>query len=230
MKLRTLLGGCALVGLTALVTSQVVSQETGAKQADKEAEMWAKMARYGTPGKAHKRLEPLVGHWTYTIEMWEYPGAEGHKDSGTVETEWILGGRFLLQHVLGDGPMPDGSVFEGYGCLGYDNFREEYTSVWISNMGTSISTNTGKVDAAGKMFTFRGMHDDVMTGERDKPMREVMRIIDQNNYTSEWYQKDANGKEFLGGKLVFTRKEVDQPASFGAEEKKTMKQYKKDKD
>ncbi len=73
------------------------------------------------------------------------------------------------------------------------------------------------------------MHDDVMTGERDKPVRDVLRIIDQNNHTSEWYEKDATGKEFRSGKLVFTRQKVDQPASFGAEEKKTMKRY-KDKD
>ncbi len=213
MTVRRIFAGGALVLVTALVTSQVVSQDKSGEMSKEAKEMGAAMARYGSPGKYHKHLEALVGDWTYTLEWWEYPGAEAQKDTGTVESMWALGGRFVLQHVMGDEPMPDGSVFEGHGCIGYDNFREEYTSVWISNMGTGISTSRGSVDEAGKVFTFWGTHDDIMTGERDKPIRETTTIVDRITYTSEWFTKDAAGEEFKSGRLVFTRKAKSAGAS-----------------
>ncbi len=136
---------------------------------------------------------------------------------------WALGGRFVLQHVMGDEPMPGGSVFEGHGCIGYDNFRGEYTSAWISNMGTGISTSRGSVDEAGKTFTFLGTHDDIMTGERDKPVRETTTIVDRNTHTTEWFTKDAAGEEFKSGQLVFTRKAKGEGASVAP--KKQEKKY-----
>ncbi len=222
MTVRRIVAGGALVLVTALVTSQVVSQDKSGEMSEKEKQMWAAMARYGSPGEHHKHLEALVGDWTYTLEWWEYPGAETQKDTGTVESMWALGGRFVLQHVMGNEPMPGGSVFEGHGCIGYDNFREEYTSVWISNMGTGISTSRGSVDEAGKVFTFWGAHDDIMTGERDKPIRETTTIVDRNTHTIEWFSKDAAGEEFKSGRLVFTRKTKGEGAS-GAPKKQEKK-------
>ena len=223
MTVRRIIAGGALVLVTALVTSQVVSQDKP-EMSDKEKQMMEAMARYGSPGEYHKHLEPLVGEWTYTIEWWEYPDAEAHKDTGTVESMWALGGRFVLQHVMGDEPMgPGGDVFEGHGCIGYDNFRQEYTSAWISNMQTSISTSRGTVDATGKTFTFWGTHDDIMTGERDKPVREIIKIVDHNTHTVEWFEKRDTGEEFKSGQLVFTRKTKGEGASVAP--KKEKKKY-----
>lgn len=223
MTVRRIFAGGALVLLTALVTSQVVSQDKPEKVSEKEKQMWAAMARYGSPGEYHKHLNALVGDWTYTLEWWEYPGGETQKDTGTVESMWVLGGRFVLQHVMGDEPMSGGGVFEGHGCIGYDNFRQEYTSAWISNMQTSISTKRGSVDATGKTFTFWGTHDDIMTGERDKPAREIIKIVDHNTHTVEWFQKDTAGEEFKSGQLVFTRKTKGEGSSGAA--RKQEKKY-----
>ena len=222
MTVRRIFAGGVLVLVTALVTSQVVSQDKPGEMSEKEKEMWKTMARYASPGEHHKHLEALVGDWTYTLEWWEYPGGETQKDTGTVESMWVLGGRFVLQHVMGNEPMPGGGVFEGHGCIGYDNFRKEYTSAWISNMQTSISTKRGSVDATGKTFTFWGTRDDIMTGERDKPIRETTTIVDRITYTSEWFTKDAAGEEFKSGRLVFTRRTKGEGAS-GAPKKQEKK-------
>ena len=223
MTVRRIFAGGALVLLTALVTSQVVSQDKPGDMSEKEKEMWAAMARVASPGEHHQHLNALVGEWTYTLEWRDYPGGEAHTDTGTVESMWVLGGRFLLQHVMGDNPMPDGNVFEGHGCIGYDNFRQEYTGAWIDNMNTSISTKRGSVDATGKTFTFWGAYDDIKTGERDKPMREVMTIADHNNHTIEWYTKDAADEEFKSGELVFSRKAKGEGASLAPKKEKKTK-------
>ncbi len=218
MTVRRIFAGGALVLLTALVTSQVVSQDKP-EMSEKEKEM----SRVASPGEHHQHLEVLAGEWTYTLEWRDYEAGEAHTDTGTVESMWVLGGRFLLQHVMGDNPMPDGNVFEGHGCIGYDNFRQEYTGAWIDNMNTSISTKRGSVDATGKTFTFWGTHDDIMTGERDKPVREIMKIVDHNTHIVEWFEKRDTGEEFKSGQLVFTRKTKGEGSSGAA--RKQEKKY-----
>ena len=69
MTVRRIFAGGALVLLTALVTSQVVSQDKPGDMSEKEKEMWAAMARVASPGEHHQHLNALVGEWTYTLEL-----------------------------------------------------------------------------------------------------------------------------------------------------------------
>jgi hypothetical protein len=151
-----------------------------------EAEMAEMMARWqaaATPGDGHRKLEPLVGKWKLTTRMWMGPG-EPTVTEGTSEAKWILGGRYLHEEVNSE---MMGQPLHGLGLTGYDNFNQRYQTFWIDNMGTAMTLAQGEVDAAGKVFTFQGTMDDPGTNERGKPLKMVVRIVNEDLHVFEMY-------------------------------------------
>ena len=97
---RAFLCGLSLVGATAVVTSQVVSQD-----AAPEAMPWQ---QYAVPSKQHDILDRLAGEWSHRVTVWESPGAEPEVFDMTADYRWILGGRFLIGRYSGS------AVGDGY--------------------------------------------------------------------------------------------------------------------
>ena len=205
MKVRNVFIGLALVICTAAITSKVVSDDKDKKPAPpaNDPKMQA-MIKYGTPGENHKKLEPLVGHWTCAGKMWDAPDQTPTEITATADYEWALGNRFLMSHVQG-GAMPGMPAFEGMGVMGYDNFRQQYVTGWVDNMNTAVFTSTGKVDATGKVFTFTGKADDASTGKKDQTFRSVMTLNSNDKITEEMYGPGPDGKEFKAMEIVYTR-------------------------
>lgn len=204
MKGRMLLSGVVVVGLMALITGQVVSQEgkpKGQAPGQGDAMMEAAM-KFAEPGKFHAHLKPLAGRWTQSVKMWMAPDAPPQVSKGTSEYKWILGGRFLLQKVKGD---VEGQPFEGLGMIGYDNFKKKYTSMWADNMTTGIMTALGTCDDSGKVLTLSGKHDDVFTGTPDQKFKIITRIINKDKHVDEMYMTGPDGKEFKTMEIIYTR-------------------------
>lgn len=164
--------------------------------------MMAAMEKYGTPGEAHKMLEPLAGNWTYTMTMWITPDAPPETMSGTSTHMLVYGGRFLKQESQGE---MEGQPFEGLGYTGYDNMRKEYQTVWLSNMGTGIYLGTGQFDPGTKALTVEGDFACPVTGETHRKFRDVWKIIDANHNVYESYSRTLEGKEFKMMELHYTR-------------------------
>ena len=200
MKPRTILTALIMVVAGIFMVSQTVSQETGAPT---QEEMMAAWAKYAEPGEHHKYLEPLVGSWDFHTQWWMEPGDEPQGSSGTSECEWIMGGRYLLTNITGE---LAGAPFHGMSILGYDNFRQEYVSFWIDEMSTTFMFSTGKSDESGKVFTFEGTYDDVMTGEKDKKFRTISRILSDDQNVYESYDTGPDGKEFKTFEVRYTRR------------------------
>jgi Protein of unknown function (DUF1579) len=117
-------------------------------------EIMKAMAEAVKPGPEHKKLEPLVGSWSFTCKMWMDPTKAPMESKGTIERQWILGGRFVEEKVTGT--SFDGKPgFEGRGILGYDNAQKKYTMGWICSMSTGIENGVGTADTSGKNFTFQ---------------------------------------------------------------------------
>lgn len=186
MKIKNALLTVALVGATALITANVVSQNDDDHGFEIPADVLAKM----TPGEHHQKLNPFVGTWTYESKMWMDPASDPHVSKGTSTFEWVLDGRYLMGTFHGDmGGMP----FEGLQYLGHDNNRNEYVSVWMDNMGTAMYMSKGTMK--GNALETSGKMDDCMTGRKDVPMREVTTIVDSNTIRFEMFVTDENGKE-----------------------------------
>ena len=172
---------------------------------DEEAkmmEMWAKM---GAPGEHHKQLEPFAGKWSYLTKWRMSPEQPWGESRGSAVFEWVMGGRFLLQHIKGEDEDPMMGRFEGMGFLGYDNATHKHVSTWIDTMGTGVMLSEGSCDESGKVFTLVGSYFDPMIGKETKA-KSISRIISNDKHVFEMYGLSEKGEEFKTLEVTYTRK------------------------
>lgn len=188
--------GVGLTGAALLLTCPVWSQEK------KKDDPFAEYMKLTQPVAEHKHLEPLVGSWTADIKFWMEPGKPPQESKCTAERKWIMGGRYVHEDVKGE---TFGMPFEGFGLTGYDRGRQKYTSIWIDNMGTGISTALGAYDDKTKTFTFNREDFDPIT-KKIRKSRDVTRILSNDKHVMEMYLQGDDGKEFKNFELTATRK------------------------
>ena len=64
-----------------------MADRTGRKpSAADQQEMQRKMEAAGTPGPAHKALEPMVGSWKAEVKCWHDPDGQPEESQATVFT------------------------------------------------------------------------------------------------------------------------------------------------
>ena len=193
MKRLTYLGVAAAASLSAAVA--LVAQDVQEASAP-SPEALARMA----PGPMHAKLEPLIGNWKLDGKWRMTPDAPWTEFEATVEREWILGGRFVQETVASEFL---GEPFEAIGVFGYDNTREEFTSLWLENMSTAIMTSTGTLK--GNTLTFEGVNANAMTGEKDCWSKSVVDLGNRDRQTYKGFGKDANGVEFQNLEMIAVR-------------------------
>lgn len=211
MRLRTLLCTIALVGVSISSAGQAFSQENkvrgkeDAKPAADMQEMMKKWMEIATPGDAHKQLDQFVGKWeTVTRMWWEGPARPPAESKGASEIKWIMDGRFLLEESSG---QMMGMPYRGMGITGYDNFKKKYVVSYIDNMGTAMYTGEGKFDQGSKVLTSYGKMDEPMTGEHDKTVKYVMRVVGKDKYIFEIFDEVGSPGEFKAVEITYTRKQ-----------------------
>jgi hypothetical protein len=166
-------------------------------------DMMKKMMELAGPGAEHKALEALAGEWNTTARFWMAGSdSEPMESKGTCKRRWLLGGRFLQDEY--DGDMM-GMKFQGLGITGYDKMKKKYINVWMDSMGTAIMMTEGTADSDNKVFTYTGKMDEPMTGERDKPVKFVTRIISPDKHVFEMYDLNLGDKSKVG-EITYTRK------------------------
>ena len=170
--------------------------------APNEDEMMKAWMAAATPGDAHKKLEPFVGSFTVKTKMWMDPSKPPEETTGTSENKWVLGGRFVEQHVEGTAM---GQPFAGIGYTGYDNYKKKYVGSWTDSMGTMMMTSTGTADVSGKKFTFWSTVDDVVMKKSVK-VKSVATVVDDDHQTYEMWSPAPDGKMFKSLEVQYTRK------------------------
>jgi hypothetical protein len=170
------------------------------RAADKEPSL-EEYAKAGQPGPEHKKLEPFVGSWTFTMKMWMDPSKPPMEGKGTAESKWILGGRYVHQEVQSES---FGDKFTGVGVSGYDNAQGKYVMGWIDSMSTGIETMTGTLDKDGKGFTWTAERLDPVTKKKIK-VKDVIKVESNDKHTLESY-RDMDGKDVKTMEIVYTRK------------------------
>jgi len=169
-----------------------------AAQTETEMKAWQ---NYMTPGEVHKMIAQSDGEWNEDITMWMDPAAPPTKTTATAKNEMIMGGRYQLSKTTGN---MMGMPFEGMSLVGYDNAKKTFTSVWIDNLGTGITTMEGGWDDASKSITFKGKMVDPMTG-KDVSTRQVIKFLDIDTQEMEMYDT-RNGKETKTMEIKLTKK------------------------
>lgn len=187
----------ALLGVVLLAGAPAWAAEE--KKADSGAEMMEAWAKLGTPGEAHKKLEPMVGKWATTTTMWMAPGQPPMEVKGTAEGKWILGGRYV-ETVHHSSMM--GQPFEGRSIDGYDNQTQRYVNTWMDSMSTGPMTAYGKVEGQG--LTYTGEFIDPMSNQK-ATSRSVLTFPDKDTFKFESYMPGPDGKEFKSMEVVGKR-------------------------
>jgi hypothetical protein len=164
--------------------------------------MMQRMMELATPGPQHEHLARMAGKWTVSTRSWPGgPAAPPTEAQGTSEMKMILGGRFLMEEVKGDF---NGMPYEGMEIEGYDNAKKEHFVFWIDNMGTMMLLGTGSADSTGKVITYQSAYDDPATGEKNKKMKQVVRIISDDELGYEMYDLQP-GAEIKTMEMTYKR-------------------------
>jgi hypothetical protein len=149
-----------------------------------QEEMMKKVEAAGTPGPAHKALQPLVGDWKAEVKCWMDPSAPPQVSQGTAKASWAFDGRFLQEDFRG---QMMGKPFTGRTLLGFDNTKQTFNSVWLSDTQTSMFTSEGKGDSGNKVITLEGRTSCPATGRKDIPMKTVYRVISPDKHVLEMF-------------------------------------------
>ena len=184
-------------GSTAVAERPNTKSGSGKSDADK-AEMMKKMEAAGTPGPAHKALEAFVGNWKAEVQCWCEPDGAPNVSQGTSKASWILNGHFLKTEFHGE---MMGKSFTGQTLMGYDNIKETFNTVWVSDMQTSIFTSEGKGENGNKVITLEGKSNCPATGRKDIPTKTVFRLISPDKHVFEMFNDGAKTME-----ITYTRK------------------------
>ncbi|MFK7884734.1 MAG: DUF1579 family protein [Phycisphaerales bacterium] len=164
-----------------------------------EEEMEAYMATI-MPGEHHAAMRRSVGSWTAKTSFVMTPDTPPVEGVGTMEAEWVLGGRYIQGHFHMDDMM--GMPFDGISYAGYDNIRQEYVTAWMDTFGTGILRMTGHVHE-------NGQH--VMVGKTAMPEGErEMKIVtvwqDDDNFVDRFYDQMPDGSWNQSGTITYTRR------------------------
>ena len=198
-------------GTVPVPANPAMSPPTGQPSAADMQKMMQQMMEMGKPGENHKLLASLDGSWTYTIKFWMNPdpNAKPQESKGTATRKSIMGGRYSVMDVSGEMQMPgeDGKMktmqFKGMGMEGYDNVKKKFVASWIDNMGTGIQFSEGTYDPASKTFTYTS-EIEMMPGMK-VPIREVIKVADNNHMSLEWYENQG-GQEKKTMEINYTKK------------------------
>lgn len=203
-RYRWLAGAFALVVATAIVTTQVVSQDKGSPgqiSPDKQ-KMMEQYAKFAELGPQHKQLATRVGAWDVVTKCTMDPAAPPQESRGVSKVKTVLGNRWIIEEF--EGQMPEMGPFSGMGITGYDNVKKKYVNFWLDTMGTGAMISEGTADASGKTITYTGSYDDPIQGK--KTVRSVARFVSESKHTFEMFDTGPDGKEFKNLDIVYTRK------------------------
>ena len=188
-------------GPTAVLERPENKSGSGKSDAEKQ-EMQKKMEAAGTPGPAHKALEAFVGNWKAEVKCWCEPGGSPKVSQGTAKASWILKGHFLEEEFQGE---MMGKPFTGRSLMGYDNIKQTFNTVWVSDMQTSILTSEGKGENGNKVITLEGKSNCPATGRKDIPMKTVFRVLSPDKYVFEMFD-GSKGENAKTMEITYTRK------------------------
>lgn len=148
---------------------------------------------YATPGKYHAWLNVLTGEWNFTRTYWpEGPDKPSATDKGNANVKWVNDGRLIqLQGTGTQMQMP----FSFISLIGYNNIRQEFTSVWSDNSTTAMFITKGVLNKETNQINFFGLSDDPIEKVTDKMWKVVLSVEGNRHFRFDYY--DVSGTQEL---------------------------------
>jgi len=177
------------------------SQSGAPKPTANKEDVLKKMEAAARPGPAHQALNDLVGDWKAEVKCWQEPGGTPEVTQGTANIRWTLNNHFLEEDFRG---QMMGKPFSGRTLMGYDNTKQTFSTVWVSDTQTSMFVSEGKGDSGNKVITLEGKSSCAATGRKEVPMKSVLRMIDRNKHVFEMYDSSQGSAKMM--EITYTRK------------------------
>jgi hypothetical protein len=192
----------AAAGLALLGVLVQVTQADEPKTPPSPDALLKALAEAGKPGAEHKKLEPFVGQWSFTLKLWTDPKQAPAELKGTIERKWIMDGRFVQETARGVCPK-SGKTLEGLGLMGYDAGQKKFTCVKACGLTGTISSGLVTCDSSGTRFECVKEECCPLTGQKIKARDEV--VIENNDRIVISFYKTINDREVKVGELVSIR-------------------------
>jgi hypothetical protein len=193
------MGVAAALALGLIVLANV-SRAEDAKAPPSPQELLKALAEAGKPGPEHKKLQPFVGDWTFTAKLWTDPSQPPAEAKGTIQRQWIMGGRFIQETAKGE---CHGKTIEGMGLLGYDSAEKKFTTVWVCGLLGNISHHLVTCNDSGTRFECATEECCPITGQRVKGRNEL--VVENNDRIVLNVYKTVDGKELKVKEIVSVR-------------------------
>lgn len=168
-----------------------------------EEQMMKAWMEAGNPGPQHAALAKQTGTWEAVVKMWMDPAQPPMESKGTETVEMVLGGRVQMGHFTSDFM---GSPFHGISINGYSNFTKSYWSAWMDDMSTAMMYSEGKASEDGKTITYLGTMDEPAMNVIDKPVKQVVKLVDDDHFIMESWDEIGTPHEFKAMEITYTRK------------------------
>jgi hypothetical protein len=204
MDMRTILKSLvAAVALALLLGVMFQATQADEPKTPPSPEAFLKaLAEAGKPGAEHKKLDPFVGQWTFTMKLWTDPNLAPAEFKGTVERKWIMDGRFVQETARAE-CAKSGKTFEGLGLLGYDAAQKKFTFVKACGLCGTISSGLVTCDPSGTRFECVKEECCPLTAQKIKARDEV--VIESGDRIVMNLYKTINDRELRVGEMVSIR-------------------------
>src|SRR5262249_29518011 len=165
-------------------------------------ELLKALAEAGKPGPEHKKLEPFVGQWTFTMKFWSDPSQPPAEFKGTIERKWIMDGRFIQEATRGE-CVKTGKTVEGLGLVGYDAAQKKFAVVKECGLCGIISSGLATCDSSGTRFEFVKEECCPLSGQKVKGRDEV--VIESKDRIVLNVYKTFNDREVKVAEMISVR-------------------------
>ena len=149
-------------------------------------------APMNAPTEDHRRLESFAGTFRAQVKLWMGPG-DPSVLTGVMVNELDLNGLFLVQTYTGDGDDGPFGKFAGRGFWGYNSINGRWEGVWIDNASPMMQTESGTLDASGRVWTMTGELPNPSTGDT-MTKRTVITLVDDDHHMMETYFGGPQGE------------------------------------
>jgi hypothetical protein len=117
--------------------------------------------------------------------------------------QWVIPGRWMTENLQG---KMMGRPYHGFLLHGYDNHTKNYVSCAVNNMDTSMNLFRGvQVDPTDKVMTQYGTINEWMDDTFNKPVKVVMRRIDDDHFEVEVWDLQIGEQGHPVLKFAYTR-------------------------
>jgi hypothetical protein len=145
--------------------------------------------------------DEFVGPWTVKVTLWPEIGQPPIEATGKVDFSLAVDGRYLEEALTAETPM---GLFRGLGFTAYDNASKRFSSFWMDNSGTGITSMLSEpMNGPGTLVLLGTLP---ATGN-DKPaaVKTITRVIDHRTHSFEWFVQMPNGEWAKHLLVVYTR-------------------------